>query len=98
EEADLDEVLARLPTGLQTRLGEGGALLSGGEGQRVRFGRAVVRGDARLVILDEAFRGLERPRRRALLERARARWRGATLLCITHDVEDTLTFDRVLVV
>jgi ATP-binding cassette subfamily B protein len=68
-EADLDEVLGRLPIGLQTPLGEGGALLSGGEGQRVRFGRGVLRGAGRLVVLDEAFRGLERDRRAALLAR-----------------------------
>jgi ATP-binding cassette subfamily B protein len=98
EDADLDEVLARLPTGLQTPLGEGGALLSGGEGQRVRLGRGVARGRARLVVFDEAFRGLEGTRRRALLQRARQRWRQATLLFITHDVEDTLDFERALVV
>jgi ABC-type bacteriocin/lantibiotic exporter with double-glycine peptidase domain len=98
EEADLDEVLGRLPIGLQTPLGEGGALLSGGEGQRVRLGRGVLRASPRLVILDEAFRGLERARRTALLGRGRARWRDATLLCITHDIVDTLAFSRVLVV
>jgi ABC-type bacteriocin/lantibiotic exporter with double-glycine peptidase domain len=98
EEAALDEVLGRLPAGLQTPLGEGGALLSGGEGQRVRFGRAVVHGPARLVVLDEAFRGLDVARRRSLLARARARWREATFLLVTHDIADTLEFDRVLVV
>ena len=98
EEADLDEVLGRLPSGLQTPLGESGALLSGGEGQRVRFARGVARGQARLVIFDEAFRGLEAPRRREMLARARARWQDATFLFISHDIEDTLDFDRVLVV
>jgi ABC-type bacteriocin/lantibiotic exporter with double-glycine peptidase domain len=98
EDAELDEVLGRLPAGLQTALGEGGSLLSGGEGQRVRFGRGVVRGAARLVVLDEAFRGLERPRRQAMVARARQRWSEATLLCITHDVADTVGFPRVLVV
>jgi ATP-binding cassette subfamily B protein len=98
EEADLDGVLGRLPAGLQTPLGEGGGLLSGGEGQRVRFGRGVVRGAARLVVLDEAFRGLESPQRRALLGRARARWREASFLLVTHDIADTLDFDRALVV
>lgn len=95
---DLRGVVRRLPEGLQTELGEGGALVSGGEGQRVRFGRAWLRGDARLVILDEPFRGLDRERRHALLAEARRRWRGATLLCITHDVAETSAFDRVLVV
>ena len=98
EAAQLDEVLARLPMGLQTPLGAGGALLSGGEGQRVRLGRAVCRGMARLVIFDEPFCGLERLRREALLRAARARWASATFLCITHDINHTLDFPRVLVI
>jgi ABC-type multidrug transport system fused ATPase/permease subunit len=97
EMADLRRVLEKLPEGLQTRLGEGGGLVSGGEGQRVRFGRALMKADARLVILDEPFRGLDREKRRALLERAREFWRDATLICVTHDVGETLDFDRVLV-
>ncbi|QSQ23280.1 ATP-binding cassette domain-containing protein [Pyxidicoccus parkwayensis] len=96
--ADLLPVLERLPDGLQTSLGEGGARVSGGEGQRVRFGRAMLRSDVRLAILDEPFRGLDRERRHELLERARERWARATLLCITHDVAETRDFDQVLVV
>jgi ATP-binding cassette subfamily B protein len=96
--ADLRRVLEGLPDGLATTLGEGGGLVSGGEGQRVRFARAVVRADARLVILDEPFRGLDRERRRELLARARRWWSDATLICITHDVGETLDFERVLVV
>jgi ATP-binding cassette subfamily B protein len=96
--AELLAVLERLPQGLQSPLGEGGALTSGGEGQRVRFARALLRPRARLVLLDEPFRGLDRPRRATLLRRARAAWRHATLLCVTHDVAETRAFDRVLVV
>ncbi|MBI4322228.1 MAG: ATP-binding cassette domain-containing protein [Chloroflexi bacterium] len=98
EYADLLDILERLPEGLQTVLGEGGGLVSGGEGQRVRLGRAMNRAGARLVILDEPFRGLDRDRRRLLLERARAYWREATLLCVTHDVAETQGFERVLVI
>ncbi|WP_437722548.1 ATP-binding cassette domain-containing protein [Sorangium sp. So ce861] len=98
EEAELREVLERLPEGQKTLLGEGGGLVSGGEGQRVRFGRAMLRSEARLAILDEPFRGLDRERRRALLARARRRFRRATLLCVTHDVGETRAFERVLVV
>jgi ATP-binding cassette subfamily B protein len=97
-DAHLDDVLGRLPEGMQTRLGEGGGLLSGGEGQRVRFGRGLARRDAALVLLDEPFRGIDRERRRLLMATARARFRGATLLCATHDLVETLGFDRVLVV
>ncbi|MDM8527912.1 cysteine peptidase family C39 domain-containing protein [Anaerolineales bacterium HSG24] len=98
EHANLFGVLERLPDGMQTILGEGGGLVSGGEGQRVRLGRAIVRPEVRLVILDEPFRGLDRPQRRQLLTEAREYWKNATLLCITHDVGDTDEFERVLVI
>jgi len=98
EAARLRGVLERLPQGLQTVLGEGGAMLSGGEGQRLRLGRALLATDTRLALLDEPFRGLDRPQRRRLLAEARQWWRGVTLLCVTHDVGDTVGFDRVLVV
>jgi len=98
ESADLSGLLRRLPEGLQTVLGENGGLVSGGEGQRVRIGRALLRENVRLVILDEPARGLDHGRRRAILERARRRWPHATLLAITHDVGATLGFDRVLVI
>jgi ATP-binding cassette subfamily B protein len=96
--ADLMPVLERLPAGLETPLGEGGCLLSGGEGQRARLGRALLSPQPRLVILDEPFRGLDRSQRARLLGEARELWRGATLLVITHDVSETLSFPRVVVV
>lgn len=94
----LGEVIARLPEGLQTRLGEGGALLSGGEGQRVRLARSFLQDRRQLAILDEPFRGLARADRGRLLLESRERWRSATLLCITHDISETLDFDYVVVV
>ncbi|WP_394838671.1 ATP-binding cassette domain-containing protein [Pendulispora rubella] len=96
EDADLLGLLERLPEGLQTSLGEGGALVAGGEGQRVRLGRAMMR-VPKLVILDEAFRGLDRESRHTLMNRARRRWKDVTLLCATHDVTETREFDHVLV-
>jgi ABC-type bacteriocin/lantibiotic exporter with double-glycine peptidase domain len=97
-DAELDDVLARLPEGLQSSLGEGGRCLSGGEGQRVRLGRGLARRSPDLVILDEAFRGLSSAQRTRLLERVRERWRASTMLCVTHDVAVTLGLDRVLVI
>ncbi|MDD5580639.1 MAG: ATP-binding cassette domain-containing protein [Methylobacter sp.] len=96
--AALRGVLQKLPLGLQTYLGEGGSLLSGGEGQRVRLGRALLQTDVRLVLLDEPFRGMDRSQRHQLLNDAGKWWADATLLCVTHDVEETLSFNRVLVV
>jgi ATP-binding cassette subfamily B protein len=96
--AHLRGVLQKLPEGLQTQLGEGGALLSGGEGQRVRLARAFAQSDVRLALLDEPFRGLDRGQRSALLADARRHWEGVTMLCVTHDVSETMSFSRVLVI
>jgi len=98
DSADLDHTLQHLPDGFQAILGEGGALLSGGEGQRVRLGRAMLRPKIRLVLLDESFRGLDRESRHRLLAHARKAWPEATLLCITHDISATRSFERVLVI
>ncbi|MEM7482020.1 MAG: ATP-binding cassette domain-containing protein [Acidobacteriota bacterium] len=94
--AELAGVLEGLPEGLATALGEGGGLVSGGEGQRVRFGRALGRGAARLVLLDEPFRGLDRGQRDRLLATARDWWPRATFLVATHDDTAVRDFDQVV--
>jgi ABC-type multidrug transport system fused ATPase/permease subunit len=96
--ADMLDILEALPEGLQTSLGEGGGLVSGGQGQRVRLARAMLRPNVRLAILDEPFRGLDRERRAHLLQASRRLWAKTTLLCVTHDVVQTQEFDRILVV
>lgn len=98
EDANLGRVIQGLPDGLSTPLGEGGALLSGGEGQRVRMARAYGKPRVRLAILDEPARGLDRDMRQEFVGRARAAWKAATLLCITHDIASTRAFSRVLVI
>ncbi|WP_157954168.1 ATP-binding cassette domain-containing protein [Microbulbifer sp. A4B17] len=98
QQADLLKLVAALPEGLQSPLGESGALVSGGEGQRVRLGRALGREETACVILDEPFRGLDRQQRQRLMNRVREVWQGVTLICITHDISETRDFPRVLVV
>ena len=98
EQAGLASTVERLPLGLRTCVGEGGAMLSAGERQRVRLARALHRRDARLVLLDEPFRDLDRPTRARFFGRLRRWWPRSTVLCATHDVVETLGFDRVLVV
>jgi ATP-binding cassette, subfamily B, bacterial IrtB/YbtQ len=56
--ARLDEIIARLPEGWQTTVGEGGAALSGGERQRVSIARAFLK-RARIVLIDEAASALD---------------------------------------
>jgi len=98
-DAELTELVERLPAKTASVLGEGGGLVSGGEGQRVRFARGLARlPAARLVLLDEPFRGLDGEGRRRLLARARARWANATVVVVTHDIAHTREFPRVLVI
>jgi ATP-binding cassette subfamily B protein len=98
QKTGLESVIQKLPEGLNTPLGEGGARLSEGEAQRVRLARAMLRRDARLVLMDEPFRGLDRRTRRARCAEVRAWWKDATVLCITHDIRETLDFDYVVVI
>jgi ABC-type bacteriocin/lantibiotic exporter with double-glycine peptidase domain len=94
----LRDDLARQREGLATRAGENGARLSGGEGQRVRITRSLLRARPPLVLLDEPFRGMDRGHRQHLLTDTLTRWKGTTLLFVTHDVRETRRFDRVLVI
>ena len=98
DRAELADLVARLPDGLATLLGESGGQLSGGEGQRVRLARALAQRNVRLALLDEPFRGMDRAQRLRLLSATREHWAGTTLLCVTHDIAETALFDRVLVV
>ena len=95
--AELLDLLEKLPQGLASTLGEGGGLVSGGEGQRVRFGRATGRPHAELLLFDEPFRGLDRETRRRLLESTLSLWPQATLLFVTHDMAEACRFPRALV-
>lgn len=78
-------------------VGEGGALLSDGEAQRVRLARALGRPDASVVVLDEALRGLPRKQRTATLGAIREVWSESVVLCALHEMSDAATFDLVVV-
>lgn len=95
--ANVHTMVQTLEHGYNTRIGEGGLQLSGGEGQRLRIARGVARSAPKLVLLDEPFRGLDRAARREMLARLRARYQDVTLLFVTHDVHEALAFGRVLV-
>lgn len=95
--SDLLGVLDHMEMGLETRVDPEGTNLSGGEGQRIRLARGMRRADVSLVVLDEAFRGLEREERERLLGKLRAAFSQATLLFISHDIATAQQFSRVLV-
>ncbi|HMD45852.1 MAG TPA: thiol reductant ABC exporter subunit CydD [Acidimicrobiales bacterium] len=95
EATGLDDLVAQLPSGLDTPVGEGGLSLSSGERQRVAIARAVLR-DAPLVLLDEPTAHLDE-RAAARLADALAPWlEGRTVLVAGHRADLVAHPDRVL--
>ncbi|HWX45019.1 MAG TPA: thiol reductant ABC exporter subunit CydD [Solirubrobacteraceae bacterium] len=93
--AGLDGVIANLPDGLETVLGERGAGLSAGERQRVALARAFLR-DAPLLLLDEPTANLDGQTEREVLEAVRRLSRGRTVVLVAHRPALLAMADRVL--
>ncbi|WP_062529469.1 ATP-binding cassette domain-containing protein [Olsenella sp. DNF00959] len=94
--AGLDEVIAALPDGLDTPVGEGGGRLSGGERQRVAIARALLYGKTTLLV-DEATSALDKETA-ARVEDTLLALDGVTLIAVTHqlDAEHAARYDEVL--
>ena len=97
KEAGCDEMLKRLPDGINTGVGERGALLSGGERKRVALARIIVRRSA-LVILDEATSELDSTSEQHILQ-TMANWAyRPIIISISHRSSILPHCDRVLLV
>jgi ATP-binding cassette subfamily B protein len=94
-EAGLGDLLAILPDGLDSRVGQRGRLLSGGQRQRVAIARAFLR-DAPLLILDEPTTGLDHDAATELLPALRRLAYGRTTVMITHDLRLGFLADRTV--
>jgi len=92
----LIEVVARLPRGLDTPLGERGAGLSGGERQRVALARAWLR-RAPLWLLDEPWQHLDQASASRLEHALRRRTQSCTVLRIAHRLQTLADDERVAV-
>jgi ATP-binding cassette subfamily C protein CydD len=95
--AGLSEVVARLPRGLDTELGEGGWGLSTGEARRIAIARAFLR-DAELWVLDEPTAHLDQDAEADVIEALRVAARGRTVIMATHSAPLARTADTVLVI
>jgi ATP-binding cassette, subfamily B, bacterial len=92
----VDEVVARLPEGWNTQVGEGGVRLSGGQRRRVALARAILR-DASVLLLDEPTSGLDAASERAVLDALDRAAEGRTLLAVSHRLSLAARADRVVV-
>lgn len=96
EAARLGDMLARLPLGLDTLVGEGGARLSGGEAQRVTIARALLK-DAEILLLDEATSALDSQSERLVQAALEQLMEGRTSFVIAHRLSTIRNADRILV-
>ena len=96
QKASLDDLVSRLPQGLDTELLEGGARLSGGEIRRVALARAFLR-DAPLLIMDEPTAHLDLELEQSLVETTRRLMAEKTTLVIAHRFSTVLHADTIFV-
>lgn len=83
--ANLEGMLASLPNGLQTVIGEGGVGLSGGQRQRVGIARALYR-EPSLLILDEITSALDEATARAVMQEMHELRGQVSILIVSHDM------------
>ncbi|MGZ8289696.1 MAG: lipid A export permease/ATP-binding protein MsbA [Telluria sp.] len=94
--AHLSDVVAALPEGVDTQIGENGMRLSGGQRQRVAIARAIYK-DAPILILDEATSALDNESERAVQAALDTLMAGRTTLVIAHRLSTVERADRIVV-
>ena len=94
--AQCDDILEKLPNGINTVIGSEGTYLSGGEQQRVALARAILK-DAPIIVLDEATAFAD-PENEALIQKAlKTLTKGRTVIMIAHRLSTVIGADKIIV-
>lgn len=94
--AQCDDIIEKLPQGIDTMIGTEGTYLSGGEQQRVALARAILK-DAEIIVLDEATAFAD-PENEVLIQKAlRTLTKGRTVIMIAHRLSTVVGADRIIV-
>lgn len=96
ESANAAEFLRKLPEGLDTYMGEGGARLSGGQRQRMAIARAILR-DAPILLLDEATSALDAESEKLVQDALDQLMAKRTTIVIAHRLATVRAADRIIV-
>lgn len=96
ENTQLLPLLAALDSGLDTRIGEKGACLSGGEKQRLALARLWF-DHAEIVVLDEATSALDNVTEHIVMKNVMAQVKDATVIAIAHRLTSIRDFDKIYV-
>jgi subfamily B ATP-binding cassette protein MsbA len=94
--ANLSDVVAEMPNGLETLVGERGAMVSGGQRQRIAIARAVIR-DPSILILDEATSHLDAVSEQLVQQALMNAARGRTTIVIAHRLSTIREADKLIV-
>jgi subfamily B ATP-binding cassette protein MsbA len=94
--ANLSDVIAALPQGLDTLVGERGAMVSGGQRQRIAIARAVIRNPS-ILILDEATSHLDAVSEQLVQQALMNASRGRTTIVIAHRLSTIREADKLIV-
>jgi ATP-binding cassette subfamily B protein len=94
--AQVHDFVLRLPEGYDTRVGERGLKLSGGEKQRVAIARSILK-NPRILILDEATSALDTRTEQDIQDALRTAARDRTTLSIAHRLSTVVDADQILV-